>query len=310
MIETTQLSRHFGSKVAVDNVTLRVESGKILGLLGPNGAGKTTMLRLLATLIKPSSGTAYVDGLSVTKEAERVRSIVGVVSENQALYENLTVYQNLDFSGKMYHVPSPTRTERIRDLLELFELWDQRSNKVGTLSKGLKQRLVISRALVHDPKVLLLDEPTANLDPQASLKTRKLLLDQTRQDSKTVIISTHNLREAEKLCDEIAVMNCGKILAKGEAFDLVRLVENGEAIELKVRNISSAQMMGLENALHPNSFSIKGDVVTVSLGNYDSEAPKVIRRIVELGIEIIEARRSSPELEEIILRIIEETEYA
>ncbi len=310
MIETTQLSRHFGSKVAVDNVTLRVESGKILGLLGPNGAGKTTMLRLLATLIKPSSGTAYVDGLSVTKEAERVRAIVGVVSENQALYENLTVYQNLDFSGKMYHVPSPTRSERIRDLLELFELWDQRSNKVGMLSKGLKQRLVISRALVHDPKVLLLDEPTANLDPQASLKTRKLLLDQTRQDSKTVIISTHNLREAEKLCDEIAVMNCGKILAKGEAFDLVRLVENGEAIELKVRNISSAQMKGLENALHPNSFSLKGNVVTVSLGNYDSEAPKVIRRMVELGIEIIEARRSSPELEEIILRIIEEMEYA
>ncbi|MGQ9513996.1 MAG: ABC transporter ATP-binding protein [Thermoproteota archaeon] len=304
MIEISQLSRHFGKKVAVDNVTLNVESGRILGLLGPNGAGKTTTLRLLATLIKPSSGTAYVDGFNITREAERVRSIVGIVTENQALYENLTVYQNLDFSGRMYHVPSQRRAERIRELLGLYELWEQRFSKVGRLSKGLRQRVVIARALIHDPRVLLLDEPTANLDLQTSMKTRKLLSDQTENDGKTVIISTHNIREAEKLCDEIAVMHEGRILAKGKACDLIKLVDNKHVLELKVRDISSTQKEALEKLFCTNDVGFRSNVITISLKDCDADAPRAIKQVIELGIEVLEARRADPELEDIVLRII------
>jgi len=292
--------------MAVDNMTLSVNSGEILGLLGPNGAGKTTTLRLLATLLKPTSGTAIVEGHDIIVEAERVRSIVGLVSDNQALYERLTIYENLDFMGRMYHVPEQERTKRIRELLELYNLWEQRLNKVGTLSKGLKQRVAIIRALVHDPRVLLLDEPTANLDPTASLKTRKILVKHTNDDGKSIIISTHNLREAEKLCDTIAVMHKGRIVAKGGASELVREFDSSQAIELRVKDLSPSQRYDIEKAMRPSDVNFRGNTIVITIEDYDTDATKVIRRMLELGINVLEARPARPELEEVLVKIIGE----
>lgn len=303
MIEITQLTRCFGSVVALDKLTLIVDSGEILGLVGPNGAGKTTTLRLLATLLRPTSGTATIEGYDIVREPERIRSIVGVVGDNQSLYDRLTIYENLDFIGKMYHVPDQERAERIKELLDIYGLWERRSNRVGTLSKGLRQRIAIVRALIHDPHVLLLDEPTANLDPPTSLKTRKLL---AQKDGKAIIISTHNLREAEKLCDTIVVMHEGRMVARGGTSELVRKFGSTQAIEIRVKELSPDQRQDIEKVMHPSDVGFKENTIVISIKEYNANAPEVIRKIVELGIDVLEAHPARPELEEILVRIIEE----
>lgn len=303
MIEITQLTRCFGSVVALDKLTLIVDSGEILGLVGPNGAGKTTTLRLLATLLRPTSGTATIEGYDIVREPERIRSIVGVVGDNQSLYDRLTIYENLDFFGKMYHVPDQERAERIKELLGTYGLWERRSNRVGTLSKGLRQRIAIVRALIHDPHVLLLDEPTANLDPPTALKTRKLL---AQKDGKAIIISTHNLREAEKLCDTIVVMHEGRMVARGGTSELVRKFGSTQVIEIRVKELSPDQRQDIEKALHPSDVGFKENTIVISIKEYNANAPEVIRKIVELGIDVLEAHPARPELEEILVRIIEE----
>jgi len=306
LIETSHLTRYFGSLVAVEDMTISVDSGEILGLLGPNGAGKTTTLRLLATLMRPTSGTAVVDGHDIIRDPEQVRSIVGVVSDNQALYERLTIYENLDFFGKMHHVPEAERAERIKGLLEHYELWELRTSRVGTLSKGLGQRVAIIRALVHDPCVLLLDEPTANLDPPTALNTRKLLDYHTDHDGKAIIVSTHNLREAEKLCDTIAVMNKGRVVAKGRAPELIKGFESDQAIEIRVKGLSLSQMHEIEKAMYPSNVSFKDDAVSITVVDYDSRAPVIIRKMLELGIDILEVHPARPEFEEVLVKIIGE----
>lgn len=303
MIETTQLTRCFGSTVAVDNLTLSVGSGEILGLVGPNGAGKTTTLRLLATLLRPTRGTAIVEGYDIVREPERIRSIVGVVGDNQALYDRLTIYENLDFIGKMYHVPDRERAERIRELLDIYDLWERRSCRVGTLSRGLRQRISIVRALIHDPHVLLLDEPTANLDPPTSLKTRKLL---AHSDGKAIIISTHNLREAEKICDTIVVMHEGRVVARGAASELVRKFGSTQAIVIRVKGLSPDQRRDIEKAMQPSDVAFKENSIVVSIKDYDADATEVIRKMLELGIDVLEAHPARPELEEVLVKIIEE----
>jgi len=303
LIEITQLTRCFGSTVAVDNLTLSVGSGEILGLVGPNGAGKTTTLRLLATLLRPTSGTALVEGYDIVREPERIRSIVGVVGDNQALYDRLTIYENLDFIGKMYHVPDQERAERIEELLDAYGLWERRSCRVGTLSKGLKQRISIVRALIHDPRVLLLDEPTANLDPPTSLKTRKLL---AHRDGKAIIISTHNLREAEKICDTIVVMHEGRAVAAGAASELVRKFGSTQAIVIRAKGLSPDQRRDIEKAMHPNDVAFKENAIVISIKDYDANATEVIRKMLELGIDVLEAHQARPELEEVLVKIIEE----
>lgn len=205
MIETDGLTRRFGDLLAVDDVTLRIADGEVFGLLGPNGAGKTTTLRMLSGLIGITSGRAVVDGLDVRvpEQAVLVRARLGLLPEENGLYSDLTAWQTLDFYARLHHVTD--RHRKVGELLERLDLMHRKDSPVSTFSKGMKQRLAIARALVNEPHLVFLDEPTANLDPQASLDIRELIHDLQRRGC-TVIVNTHRLEEAERVCDRIGVL--------------------------------------------------------------------------------------------------------
>ncbi len=210
MIEARNLGRRFGDFWAVRGVDFTLGAGEVFGLLGPNGAGKTTTVRLLTALMAPSEGRASVDGFDVVASPEEVRQRIGLLTETPGLYERLTALQNLDFFGRLHSLAADVRAERIERLLRLFDLWDRRHDQAGTFSKGMKQKLAIARALLHEPSVLFFDEPTAGLDPEAAFIVRDAIAT-LKSTGRTIVLCTHNLDEAERLCDRVAFVR-GEIL--------------------------------------------------------------------------------------------------
>ena len=208
MIHTTDLGRRFGPLWAVRKMNLEVLRGEVLGLLGPNGAGKTTTVRLLTALIEPTEGHATVDGLDVTERPDDVRARVGILTETPGLYDKLSAAANLDFFGRLHGLDDATRATRIEHYLRLFSLWERRDDIAGNFSKGMKQKLAIARALLHDPAVVFLDEPTAALDPEAAYVVREAI-ESLRRSGRTIVLATHNLDEADRLCDRVAFVRGG-----------------------------------------------------------------------------------------------------
>jgi ABC-2 type transport system ATP-binding protein len=214
----SRLTKNFDDLTAVDHIELNVPKGSIYGLLGPNGAGKSTTIRLLCTLLRPDDGTATVSGFDVIESPVSVREITGVLPEegNHTLYQALSVYDNLDYFARLYDVPEDEIPARIEELLTFMELWERKDDPAGELSTGNRQRLALCRALLHKPKVLLLDEPTATLDPVAAKKVRELILSLSEKYGQTFFINSHNLTEVQRICDRIAIIDEGKILLSGD----------------------------------------------------------------------------------------------
>src|SRR5580693_3713922 len=215
MIEIEGLTRKFGEVTAVDGLTLTIGEGEVFGLIGPNGAGKTTTVRMLACLISRTAGEARIGGHSIgdPAAARKIRSLIGLMPEEAGLYPDLSAARTLDFYGRLYQVPGTLRAERTERLLTLLRLWDRRDAPVKTFSKGMRQRLALARALIHDPPVLFLDEPTANLDPEGAKTVRDFLL-QLREEKRTILLNTHQLAEAERVCDRVGIMHT-KLIAVG-----------------------------------------------------------------------------------------------
>jgi ABC-2 type transport system ATP-binding protein len=207
LIQFIDLKKSYGSVVALDHVNLEIKSGEIFGIAGPNGAGKTTLVRILCTALRPDHGTVLVNGLDVKKKELEVKKLIGYLPEEPNLYERLTARRFLDFFGELYGVKS--RRERIQEVLELVDLSDRAENRISTFSKGLRHRLSLARAILHDPLILVLDEPTMGLDPAVASHIRELVYDM--RGEKTVIICTHYMEEAEKLCDRMAILNRGSV---------------------------------------------------------------------------------------------------
>lgn len=220
IIEVNNLERTFGDHKAVDGMTFAVEAGEVFGLLGPNGAGKTTTVRLLNGIIPPSGGSARVFGFDPATQGESIRRKTGVLTETPALYERLSARDNLEFFGTLQEIPETDLSQRVNEMLEFFELSERAKDKVETYSKGMKQRLAIARSLIHKPPLLFLDEPTSGLDPEASQQVDDLIATLGRTDGQTVILATHNLLEAQRLCDRVAIMNHGHLLALGSLKEL------------------------------------------------------------------------------------------
>jgi ABC-2 type transport system ATP-binding protein len=220
MISVRNLTKHFGDLAAVQDVSFTVKKGEIFAFLGPNGAGKSTTIKMLTTLLAPSSGSVAIDGLDPAKRPNQVRERIGIVFQDPSLDTELTAYENMEFHGVLYHVPKRVRRERIARLLELFGLWERRNHFVKNFSGGMRRRLEIARCLLHKPNIIFLDEPTLGLDPQ----TRHQLWSQVRrlnQDEQvTVFLTTHYMEEAERVADRIAIIDHGRIIAEGTAAEL------------------------------------------------------------------------------------------
>ena len=220
MIKVEHLVKTFGDFTAVDDVSFEVAAGEIFAFLGPNGAGKTTTIKMLTTLLKPTSGAIEIDGLDAAKQSNETRKRFGIVFQDPSLDQELTAAENMELHGVLYHVPRKVRHERIEMLLKLFELWDRRNDYVKTFSGGMKRRLEIARGFLHTPKILFLDEPTLGLDPQSRNQLWTHVKNQNQAEHVTVFLTTHYMDEAEKVADRIAIIDHGKIVAQGSPDEL------------------------------------------------------------------------------------------
>ncbi len=305
MIDTENLTRKFGNLTAVDNVTLHVEEGEVFGFLGPNGAGKTTTVRMLCCLIGKTSGQARIGDYTVENENDclKIRKIVGFLPENVGLYDSLSAYRNLDFYGKLYEVPDQKRHENIERLLRLLGIWERREDAVGTFSKGTKQKIAIARALIHEPLVLFLDEPTANLDPEAAKTVRDFILD-LKKEKTTIFLNTHNLDEAERLCDRIAILK-GKLIAVDSPKNLEHSLYNRKTI-VHLDSVTASVAAAVRNLSSVKNVRISDSKLILDIDNPEKDNPEVVRAIVEAGgnIQYVTELRST--LEDVYLKLIKE----
>ena len=302
MIETKNLTRKFGDLTAVDDLTLSVDEGEVFGFLGPNGAGKTTTIRMLACLISKTSGTAKVGDYDIGNSADqqKIRRMIGMVPDNVGLYDELTAYKNLDFYGRYYKVEESRRRERIEYFLKMLGLWEKKDIAAGTFSKGMKQKLAIARALVHDPEVLFLDEPTVNLDPEAAKTVRDFILD-LKQEKKTIFLNTHNLDEAQRICGRIAILNT-RLMAIGTPTELERSA-SGRKTVVQLEKVSDVIVSAAKKA-GADVEAVEGNKLVIKVGDPEKENPDILGAIFAAGGRVQFVTEVSSTLEEVYLKLV------
>lgn len=305
MIEAYDLTRWFNGRPAVDGVNLEVGEGEVFGLLGPNGAGKTTTVRLLACLIKPTSGHAYVCGRDVWDpvEAREIRQEVGMLTEISGFYDGLSVYKNLFFYSDLYHVERRKARENIDHYLRMFDMYGFRDACVGGFSKGMRQKLSLIRCLVHEPRLLFLDEPTAGLDPE-SARTVRDFIKELRSEGRTVLLCTHNLDEAERLCDRIAIIN-KHILSNGTPQGL-RYSAYGRKVLVKLEHLDKPVLNTLCQLRSIKGIESIGDKLVMEVENPETNNADIINSIVRAGgrIQFVTEMRHS--LEDVYMKLLGE----
>ena len=299
IIEVEKLVRKFGEHRAVDEMTFHVKQGEVFGLLGPNGAGKTTTVRLLNGILPPSAGSAKVFGFDPVSQGESIRRKTGVLTETPALYERLTARENLEFFGTLQEISKNDLTSCVDDMLNFFELSSRGNDKVETYSKGMKQRLALARALIHKPPLLFLDEPTSGLDPEAAQQVDDLIAGLRKTDGQTVVLATHNLLEAQRLCDRVAIINNGRILAMGSLDELSRKLWPVKWVDIKFHTPPTGNIAA---SLKVNrgviQATIKDDSLSVQVES-DEVIPNLIRYLVEQGESILKVNPRDYTLEDI-----------
>ncbi len=306
IIQTDNLSRHFGNLTAVAQVTLTVERGEVFGLLGSNGAGKTTLIRLLNGLLRLSDGSAHVLDYDPVSQGHELRRHTGVLTETPSLYENLTARDNLIFFGTLYGVPASDLPARVDEILDLFGLRERAADRAGQFSKGMKQRLALARTLVHQPELLFLDEPTAALDPEASRQVTDLIARLSHESGRTVFLCTHNLDEAQRLCDRVAVINKGKLLAVGAPAQLARDLFKGVWVDIGLSTPpNDAIGAGLQTLPGVLGLTLDGHSLAIQVSQQDV-IPAVVAKVVELGGAIMRVSPREHSLEEIYFKVQEE----
>lgn len=318
-IATRDLTRSFGKVTAVNQLNLKVTSGSLFGLIGPNGAGKTTTLRMLAGLLEPSSGEIRINELSTRKYWQDIRWQIGFMPDFFGVYEDLLVWEYLDFFARCYRLAPDRRTQVIDELLELVDLGEKRNAYVQTLSRGMRQRLCLAHALVHDPKVLLLDEPASGLDPRARVEMRELLRE-LRAMGKTILLSSHILTELAELCDSVGIVERGRLVFSGTLEQIRGHVDGNRILSIRVLNdIERAEALlsgfaGVRDVFRPESPAANGngtvptsappaDRLEIEFSGDDSAAADLLEALVAQGVRISFFGEETTDLEEAFLRM-------
>ena len=301
-LEVRGVTKAYGTKVAVDAVSFSVDRGKVLGFIGPNGAGKTTTMRILATLDTPQRGDARIGGYSVIEEPERVRRLVGFMPDYAGVYTNTTVAEYLDFFARAYELRGAARRAAVANIIEFMGIGELRDRHVESLSKGLKQRVALGRALIHDPQLLILDEPAANLDPRARIEFRALIRE-LAADGRTILLSSHILTELAEMCDVIAVIEKGKILATGTVQDILETVRQRRILSVRLARPSDT----IERFLveQPDVLNVHevGARMQFEFAGGDEEQAALVGRLVAAGFPVLEFSAQSAGLEDLFIAI-------
>jgi ABC-2 type transport system ATP-binding protein len=293
IIETKNLTKKFEKMTAVDNLNLQINEGEIFGLLGPNGAGKTTTLLMLVTLKPPTSGTATINGFDIVKQADKVRKSIGIVFQDPSSDEILTGYENLKLHGWLYDMPNDLLEDRIKEVLELVELTDRKNDRMKKYSGGMRRRLELARGLMHHPKILFLDEPTLGLDPQSREHIWKYIENLAKEKNMTIIITTHYMDEADKLCDRLAIIDKGKIVVLGSPTQLKKDL-GGDIIRLKAKTLD---IDVLKNLPYVKNISPCDGEVCLTLEDASTHLQEILKLVGK--IDSVEIR--SPTLDDVFL---------
>src|SRR5258708_7264430 len=307
MIETEGLTKDFKDFRAVDNITFSVDAGSVFAVLGPNGAGKTTTVRMLTSILNPSSGWARVAGFDVVTQPAQVRANVGVLTEQHGLYERMKAMEYLDFFGRVYKLSPAERRRRSMDLLERFGLSEASNRRVGDYSKGMKQKLALVRAMLHNPPVLLLDEPTSAMDPQSAKLVRDAIIELQR-DKRTIILTTHNLNEAQILADQVGVIRRGRIIAYGTFAELSLRFVGNPLMEIEFAqplNGVAKELASMVEVVESGDLSLRYRTPDPKVTN-----PAVLRKLSAHGVDVITLSEVKQSLEAVYLQIVAEDEQA
>ncbi len=306
-IEINHLAKNYGKLAAVDDASFRVKKGISFGLLGPNGAGKTTTLKIMTTLIRPDSGSAVIAGYDVKREPMKVRRHIGYVSENPSFYPRMTTIETLKYIGKLLDIPNNVLEKRIDTNLELVGLLAKKNNYVGEYSRGMRHRLSLAQALLSDPKVLFLDEPTLGLDPIGARDIRDLIVQLKDRSDVTIVMSSHTLPEVERICDEIAVFNQGKIIAR-DSVENLRQTVGGKNIELELAEKDERVLAALKELEFINDIIMENNRFLITYSGDKEVRPLILETIFAINRQIISFGSREISLEDILFRLLQGNE--
>ena len=303
VIEAHELTRRFGKLTAVENLNLEVAAGEVLGFLGPNGAGKTTSIRMLAGIIAPTSGYAVVSGIRTGDPVEQLHEVIGLLTESPGFYNRLSAYRNLEYFAGFYQ--GIDARKQVEKYLRVMGLWERRNDPVGAYSRGMKQRLALARALLHEPKALFLDEPTSGLDPEASEDVRSLIIALSRE-GRAVFLSTHNLAEAEQVCHRIAIFRT-RLMALDTPQNLRQKLFR-RRVSIRLENPTEHLVKSIPRPESILSVALEGDQLKIEMTDTRQDLPELVKSIVEAGGKIQGVTEEHHSLEEIYLSLIREKE--
>ena len=310
MLKIDHLSKNYNKFPALKDLSLEIPDGALHGFVGPNGAGKTTTMRILATLMKPTSGTAYVDGCDVIRDAQKARKLVGYMPDFFGVYDNLKCWEYLDFYARCYRIGQADRKRMSRQLLELVQLQDKENEYVEALSRGMKQRLCLARSLIHDPKLLILDEPASGMDPRARAEMKGILRT-LREMKKTVLISSHILPELSEMCDSLTILDHGELVFSGSVEELSDKMNGNAPLDIRLREGCGAEYMEAAVRSLKESPAVTEIVqeepylLRVRLAE-DADCPEVLRQLVTQGVPVSDFHRAPMNLEKVFMEVTQD----
>jgi ABC-2 type transport system ATP-binding protein len=302
MVEITNLTKQYRNLSAVWNLSLTLDEGDIFGFIGPNGAGKTTTIKMLATLLRPTTGTARIDGHDIVTASDRVRSVVGYMPDSFGVYEDIRVWEYLDFFAAAYRIPRSQRPQTIDGVLALTDLQGKRHAYVDELSRGMKQRLCLAKTLVHDPKVLLLDEPASGLDPRARIEIRELLKE-LQSMGKTIFISSHILAELADFCNKIGIIENGQLIVAGDVHEIIERIKGHLQVCIEVQDGVERATQVLAQLPGVGGIEVENHEIKVEFNGTRDGLPGLLKALIEAGIPIRAFGEEEIDLEDVFIRL-------